>query len=111
MQSTSSIKGSTSSQNSSLQYSSDINAISLELPDHSEDFQSTNGLKYLPAWPAVNLQFTGLNCEVPDRCNAQKTKQILREVNGEFRSHELTAIMGPSGAGKTTLLNLLAGFG
>ncbi|SPP79198.1 ATP-binding cassette sub-family G member 4 isoform X1 [Drosophila guanche] len=112
MQTTSSsLKGSTNSQNSSLQYSSDINAISLELAEHSEDFQSVTGFKYLPAWPAVNLQFAGLNCEVTDKCNAQNTKKILREVNGEFRSHELTAIMGPSGAGKTTLLNLLAGFG
>ncbi|KAH8244569.1 hypothetical protein KR038_002431, partial [Drosophila bunnanda] len=100
-----------SSQHSSDQYSSDINAISLELPEHSEDFQSVNGLKYLPSWPAVNLQFTELSYEVPDQLHASQKKTILRGVNGEFHSHELTAIMGPSGAGKTTLLNLLAGFG
>ncbi|XP_017046239.1 ATP-binding cassette sub-family G member 4 [Drosophila ficusphila] len=111
MQTASSLKGSTNSQHSSLQYSSDINAVSLELPDHSEDFRSANGLKYLPSWPAVNLQFAELSYEVPDRTNVSKTKAILRGVNGEFHSHELTAIMGPSGAGKTTLLNLLAGFG
>lgn len=38
-------------------------------------------------------------------------KKILSNISGEFKSHELTAIMGPSGAGKTTLLNILAGFG
>ncbi|KAH8279564.1 hypothetical protein KR018_001731 [Drosophila ironensis] len=102
----------TQSPHSSLQYSSDINAgISIELQEHSEDIQSLSGLKYLPSWPPVNLQFTELYCEVPDRANGGKSKQILRGVHGEFRSHELTAIMGPSGAGKTTLLNLLAGFG
>lgn len=110
MQTASSLKGSTTSQNSSLQYSSDINAISLE-PDHSEDFQSVNGLKYLPSWPAVNLQFTELSYDVLDQNNASKKKTILRGVNGMFHAHELTAIMGPSGSGKTTLLNLLAGFG
>ncbi|TDG46673.1 hypothetical protein AWZ03_006853 [Drosophila navojoa] len=105
------LRGATCSQSgSSLDYSSDINAISVELAD-AEDSQSVNGLKYLPLWPAVNIEFSGLTYEVPDQGNAQKTKQILRDVNGEFRSHELTAIMGPSGAGKTTLLNLLAGFG
>ncbi|XP_068141554.1 ATP-binding cassette subfamily G member 4 [Drosophila tropicalis] len=106
------------SPSSSLNYSSDINAISLELTsdhyhfeDRSEDFRTVSGLKYLPTWPAVNLEFSGLTYEVPDRAHADKKKQILSGVNGKFCSHELTAIMGPSGAGKTTLLNLLAGFG
>ncbi|XP_017065594.2 ATP-binding cassette sub-family G member 4 [Drosophila eugracilis] len=107
MQTAINLKGSTGS---SIEYSSDINAISIE-PDHSENFQSVSGLKYLPSWPAVNLQFTNLSYEVPDQAHASKPKTILRGVNGVFHSHELTAIMGPSGAGKTTLLNLLAGFG
>ncbi|KAH8284489.1 hypothetical protein KR044_010297 [Drosophila immigrans] len=95
---------------SSINYSSDINAISADLPD-TDDYQSQNGLKFLPAWPAVNLEFSGLSFEVPDENNASQPKQILRDIHGEFRSHELSAIIGPSGAGKTTLLNLLAGFG
>ncbi|KAI4485697.1 hypothetical protein M0802_012593, partial [Mischocyttarus mexicanus] len=37
-------------------------------------------------------------------------KTILRNVSGDFRPGELTAIMGPSGAGKTTLMDILAGF-
>lgn len=37
-------------------------------------------------------------------------KTILRNVSGDFRPGELTAIMGASGAGKTTLMDILAGF-
>lgn len=37
-------------------------------------------------------------------------KQILNEINGEFRGYELTAIVGPSGSGKSTLLNILSGY-
>ncbi|KAJ9597819.1 hypothetical protein L9F63_011314, partial [Diploptera punctata] len=37
-------------------------------------------------------------------------KEILKDVNVEFNSGRLTAIIGPSGAGKTTLLNILSGF-
>ncbi|KRT84289.1 ABC transporter ATP-binding protein, partial [Oryctes borbonicus] len=37
-------------------------------------------------------------------------KQILKDINGHFRSGKLIGILGPSGAGKTTLLNVLAGY-
>ncbi|KAH1020660.1 hypothetical protein HUJ04_010277, partial [Dendroctonus ponderosae] len=37
-------------------------------------------------------------------------KLILRSVNGQFKSNELTVILGPSGAGKSTMLNILAGY-
>lgn len=94
---------------SSLNYSTDINVTSAGLGDRGDDNISINGLKYLPIWPAVNLEFRNLTCTVTDI--EKGNKQILRSVTGEFRSHELTAIMGPSGAGKTTLLNLLAGYG
>jgi ABC-type multidrug transport system ATPase subunit len=40
----------------------------------------------------------------------EQPKEILRGVNGEFRSGRLTAILGPSGAGKSSLLNVLSGF-
>uniref|UniRef100_A0A6G1SGU7 ATP-binding cassette sub-family G member 1 n=1 Tax=Aceria tosichella TaxID=561515 RepID=A0A6G1SGU7_9ACAR len=39
---------------------------------------------------------------------SRETITILRNVNGSFKSGELTAIMGPSGAGKTSLLNILS---
>jgi ATP-binding cassette, subfamily G (WHITE), member 1 len=35
---------------------------------------------------------------------------VLRNLNGEFRARELSAIMGPSGGGKSSLLNVLSGY-
>lgn len=35
---------------------------------------------------------------------------MLRNVNGEFRARELSAVMGPSGGGKSSLLNILSAY-
>ncbi|KAL0831044.1 hypothetical protein ABMA28_001927 [Loxostege sticticalis] len=64
-------------------------------------------LSHLPQRPPVNLSFQDLSYTVT---NGKRSKIILRSINGEFRSGQLTAILGPSGAGKSTLLNILAGY-
>ncbi|KAJ0175546.1 hypothetical protein K1T71_008705 [Dendrolimus kikuchii] len=67
----------------------------------------TAHLSHLPQRPPVNLSFQDLTYKVQ---NGKTSKIILRGINGDFRSGELTAILGPSGAGKSTLLNVLAGY-
>lgn len=37
-------------------------------------------------------------------------KEVLKNVSGEFRACELSAVVGQSGSGKTTLLNILSGY-
>lgn len=37
-------------------------------------------------------------------------KRVLKNLNGEFRSRELSVIVGPSGSGKSSLLNILSGY-
>ncbi|CAH2236678.1 ATP-binding cassette sub-family G member 1-like [Pararge aegeria] len=64
-------------------------------------------LSHLPQRPPINLGFQDLSYTVS---NGKISKLILRGINGEFRSGQLTAILGPSGAGKSTLLNILAGY-
>lgn len=56
--------GKSHSSGTSLSYSSDINAISVDLGDG--DNISCSGLKYLPTWPAINLEFRDLTYEVYD---------------------------------------------
>lgn len=37
-------------------------------------------------------------------------KHVLKNLNGEFRARELSAVMGPSGGGKSSLLNILSAY-
>jgi len=57
----------------------------------------------------LDIQFKNLSYEVQTSFRGPN-KQILKDLDGFFKSGELTAIMGPSGAGKSTLMNVLAGY-
>ncbi|XP_073845598.1 ATP-binding cassette sub-family G member 1-like [Musca autumnalis] len=78
----------------------DVNNVELLTPSERE----SEIFRKIPQHSGVNLKFTNVRYEVPI------SKPILKDVSGEFRAGELSAIMGPSGCGKTTLLNLLAGY-
>lgn len=51
------------------------------------------------------LTFKDIFYQIPIGKN--KTKIILNNVSGYFKSGEVTAIMGPSGCGKTSILNFI----
>ncbi|CAH1370906.1 unnamed protein product [Tenebrio molitor] len=73
----------------------------------------TSGKHRFPKKQAVDVTFENItyNTWSWSMTRFQKeTKRILHGVCGQFRSGEISVIMGPSGAGKTTLLNILAGF-
>lgn len=63
-------------QKTTMQYSSD--EISVD-SDHQQ-FDGSRGLKYLPHWPSVNIEFQDLVYTVPDINGKLKTKK-RREKN------------------------------
>jgi len=64
--------------------------------------QDSSGLDYREIAEPLSVSFSQLSFSYGE-------KTIFRNVAGELRANEITAIMGPSGAGKTSLLSLLRG--
>lgn len=98
-------------QNGSVQKDASHNIYTVDLTQNGIDNQAAAfSLKHLPKRQPVDIKFSDLNYTVPDNSRAG-SKKILNDLQGEFRSGELVAILGPSGAGKSTLLNSLVGLG
>ncbi|XP_032665784.1 ATP-binding cassette sub-family G member 1-like [Odontomachus brunneus] len=56
------------------------------------------------------LLFEDISYSVRKNILTRDIRKLLRNLNGDFRPGELTAIMGLSGAGKSTLMDILTGF-
>ncbi|XP_075585835.1 uncharacterized protein LOC124495078 isoform X2 [Dermatophagoides farinae] len=66
--------------------------------------------KIIVAWRSLTLFGTKSIYEIRSVENeGPNSKQILKNLNGQFHFGTMNALMGPSGAGKTSLLNVLNG--
>ncbi|XP_028140494.2 ATP-binding cassette subfamily G member 4-like [Diabrotica virgifera virgifera] len=73
-------------------------------------FKPLTQLNTIAKKPPIDVEFCDLTYSISDSSYKGGWRQLLKSINGKFRSGELTAILGPSGAGKSTLLNILAGY-
>ncbi|XP_076247006.1 ATP-binding cassette subfamily G member 4 isoform X2 [Calliopsis andreniformis] len=59
---------------------------------------------------SIFLVFEDISYSMRTWVFAREKTELLKNLSGEFRAGELTAIMGLSGAGKSTLMDVLAGY-
>lgn len=59
---------------------------------------------------SIFLVFEDISYKARPWILSREKTELLKNLSGEFRAGELTAIMGLSGAGKSTLMDVLAGF-
>ncbi|XP_075585843.1 uncharacterized protein LOC124495081 [Dermatophagoides farinae] len=73
-------------------------------------FEHFSRHKIIVAWRSLTLFGTKSIYEIRSvEKEGPNSKQILKNLNGQFHFGTINALMGPSGAGKTSLLNVLNG--
>ena len=60
--------------------------------------------------PLPTADSLSLNMAVEDVSFGYGVQPVLRQVNAEFPSGQVTAVLGPNGSGKSTLMHILLGF-
>ncbi|XP_017760131.1 PREDICTED: ATP-binding cassette sub-family G member 1-like isoform X1 [Eufriesea mexicana] len=75
---------------------------------NNETHDASVSLSHLKKMAPIDIDFNDLTYTVPS--GRKGTKVILKGICGQFKSGELSVILGPSGSGKSTLLNILAGY-
>ncbi|XP_076239728.1 ATP-binding cassette sub-family G member 1 [Calliopsis andreniformis] len=74
----------------------------------ARDIDASMSLSHLKKMTPIDIEFHDVTYSVPS--GRKGSKVILRGINGQFKSAQLTAILGPSGAGKSSLLHVLSGY-
>ncbi len=60
--------------------------------------------------PLPTADSVSMNMAVEDVSFGYGVQPVLRQVNAEFPSGQVTAVLGPNGSGKSTLMQVLLGF-